>query len=1324
MAAGIEVNQEEYRNLQREIAYTEQKLKALEAEQKQLASVSAVQLQQIGKDFAAMGEKVSEVGKTLVALTAAVAAVGVASIATSIKFESSFAGVKKTVDATTEELNALADASREAALTTPIDVNDINYIKELGGQLGIATANLNSFSEVIAALDVATDMNLDDASMQLAQFMNICGTAQTDINRLGSTIVALGNTSATTESTIANFAMRIAGTGTSIGLTEAQILGLSASMASVGIQAEMGGSAISTIMSTIDKDVAKNGENLKVWAETAGMSAQEFAAAWQADAANALIALIGGMEEASSSGENLNLILDELGVSNIRQTDTLKRLTSAAELMSTTMDNANVAWNENSALMKEAGQRYATTESKITMLKNKVSEIAISIGNGLSNAVANSIDVLNPMLDALIAIAHAFENANPTVQSIIIGITGVTASIAPLLIISGKLMTLTGNVVTSLGKAAAAYVAKASATSVDTASTTANTVAQDLAIAKQAIKDAVDAKAILSAKAKAAATTADAVATTANTAATTANASTAGVAAIKTAALSLAVKAKTVATTAATVAQIAWNAAMAANPIGAVLAAIGALVAVLGTLAVAVASNTNKQEKLTEASEKQRAEIEDLQKSYDEIVAAQGEHSDAAIKAKYALDKETAAFEETKETIEEFIARCEEATSSHDELAESIQKANAEAETQAGKVLYLAEQIAELSAVENKSAENKTQLSAMTEMLNESCEELNLTYDAQNDTLNMSVDAINRAAAAEADRLRSQAAMQAYSDLLTEQIQLEIQLAEAQENLAAETQRNIDNWGMLGNTQVYTSKTQLELEQSTKDLEAALAENVSSQQRALDIGTRYSESQSALARAIEEVKNGTLSAEEAAEKYSATTAEVITADQIHAEMAKEAGMSQEQLAEAINETATATQSLASSAPAFQTAMSQSITGTSAQLESRLSTLGIELRGMSQTAAEAGQAAGNSYSESLTGAISQAPQEVQLYIGELEAQLKSAEDGAAASGKATGTAYSTSLASSIASCPTEVQEHIIRLESELAGFQEQAGNIGANAGSAFSDGIQSATGKASSAAATLKSGAESQMASSKAGIYGSNVGNTFAAGIGSTLSNVSANAQSIASCCHQWAAMSNEAKTWGWDAGSQFASGLQSARNLVRNAATSIASAARAILHFSVPDEGPLADADTYGPDFGALIADGLRSKIAEVRTAASDVAHAAKDEITNALSGDLSVGGNMSLAIEQSSSASLNRSFFSGALNAIPSSLLTLASSPAIPSYAFQLADKTPAFSAEAKEQQQANIYNFGDININAADMRDAQSIKDFVKVIQRAKAANPTRKG
>src|SRR5690606_20758681 len=120
--------------------------------------------------------------------------------------------------------------------------------------------------------------------------------------KLGSTIVDLGNNLATTEAEISSMALRLAGAGKQIGLTESDILAFAASLSSVGIEAEAGGSAFSKVMVNMQLAAEQGGEDLKAFAKVAGMSASDFKKAYQQDATGAIISFIKGLSTAEERG--------------------------------------------------------------------------------------------------------------------------------------------------------------------------------------------------------------------------------------------------------------------------------------------------------------------------------------------------------------------------------------------------------------------------------------------------------------------------------------------------------------------------------------------------------------------------------------------------------------------------------------------------------------------------------------------------------------------------------------------------------------------------------------------------------------------------------------------------------------------------------------------------------------------------------------------------------------------------------------------------------------------------------------------------------------
>ncbi len=83
---------------------------------------------------------------------------------------------------------------------------------------------------------------------------------------------------------------------------------------------------------------------------------------------------------------------------------------------------------------------------------------------------------------------------------------------------------------------------------------------------------------------------------------------------------------------------------------------------------------------------------------------------------------------------------------------------------------------------------------------------------------------------------------------------------------------------------------------------------------------------------------------------------------------------------------------------------------------------------------------------------------------------------------------------------------------------------------------------------------------------------------------------------------SEALQWGKDIVQGIANGIKSAAHAVGDAVNGVAQDIRKFLHFSVPDEGPLADFDTYMPDMMHLMAEGITDNLSVVTDATKQVA--------------------------------------------------------------------------------------------------------------------------
>lgn len=386
------------------------------------------------------GKSIEKAGNKISAFSAATAAAFVASTKGAIEFESAFTGVEKTVDATDEQLEKMKSQIRQMAKEIPSSTTEISAVAEAAGQLGIATEDIMDFTRVMIDLGNATNLSSDEAASSLAKFANVTKMSAKEYSNLGSTIVALGNNFATTEADIVSMATRLAATGELTGLSQAQIMGLATAMSSVGIEAEAGGSAMSKLLKKIQMAVETGSSDLNKFAKVAGMSSKEFKKSFQEDAAKALATFIAGLSDTERNGKSAIAILDDMGLTEVRLSNTILSLSNSSKVMNDAIDVANKSWKENNALSEEANKRYGTLQSKMVIALNKIKDIGITLGNKLMPPVEKALDRFDKW-------AKKIDQLDDSQIDLIVRLGLLVAGLSPVLTIIGKTTTGVGQLI-------------------------------------------------------------------------------------------------------------------------------------------------------------------------------------------------------------------------------------------------------------------------------------------------------------------------------------------------------------------------------------------------------------------------------------------------------------------------------------------------------------------------------------------------------------------------------------------------------------------------------------------------------------------------------------------------------------------------------------------------------------------------------------------------------------------------------------------------------------------------------------------------------------
>lgn len=449
------------------------------------------------------GQKMEKVGGALTkGITLPILAGAAAVTTAAVKWESDFAGVKKTndevVDSTGKVVYSYKDLEnglRGLAKELPSSHTEIANVAEAAGQLGIKTKNVVGFTKTMIDLGESTNMSAEEAATALARLANITGMPQTEFDKLGSVIVDLGNNFATTESEITAMGLRLAGAGHQVGMSEAQIMGFAAALSSVGIEAEAGGSAFSKVMvemqlavenganafagleslsqqtgvsmeqvssavrnggkelkntagamgltskelKTMHKEATDASGKLNDFAEVAGMSAEQFSKAFKEDASGAIIKFIEGLGKTKEHGQSAIAVLDDMGITEVRLRDSLLRAAGASDVFKSAVDRGTKAWGENTALTEEANKRYETTESQLKMLKNEAVDVGITFGGPLVKVLRDALQATKPMIKTVTNLAESFSNADPKTQQTIVKMIALTVAMGPAIKLTGTL---------------------------------------------------------------------------------------------------------------------------------------------------------------------------------------------------------------------------------------------------------------------------------------------------------------------------------------------------------------------------------------------------------------------------------------------------------------------------------------------------------------------------------------------------------------------------------------------------------------------------------------------------------------------------------------------------------------------------------------------------------------------------------------------------------------------------------------------------------------------------------------------------------------------
>ena len=341
----------------------------------------------------------------------ATAALAVAPIGVAIAYDREFANVIRTNELAGESSEKARDALlgtlRDIAQSTPISWDEITDIATLAGQLGIAQDLIGDFTENVAKFSATTDLTVDAASTAFGRLNQLIDGVDGKFEQLGSAILAVGVDSVATESQIVNVATNIASMGNLAQLSAADIIGLSGSLASLGIRPELARGNITRFFSQIGQSVAEGGFKLEEFSRLSGRSAEQFTSEWgTSQSIEVVLDFFDGLSQEAGEAERT---LRDLGITSVRDIPALLRLAQNSDEVRRLVELSNEEFIKGQKIQEQYAIIAGTTAEELRRLGQNFQTLLAVVGEGsvpglggffasISNVIAGITDLLsNPV---------------------------------------------------------------------------------------------------------------------------------------------------------------------------------------------------------------------------------------------------------------------------------------------------------------------------------------------------------------------------------------------------------------------------------------------------------------------------------------------------------------------------------------------------------------------------------------------------------------------------------------------------------------------------------------------------------------------------------------------------------------------------------------------------------------------------------------------------------------------------------------------------------------------------------------------------------------
>lgn len=317
-------------------------------------------------------------------------------------FESAMADVAKVVNFETQaEFQAMNKTVMDMAGRIPMAADGIAAIIAAAGQSGVAKQDLAEFAEQAAKMGVAFDLTGDQAGKMMSDWRAGMNLTLPQVYSLADAVNHLSNNMNASAPALGEVIQRVGAVAMVCGLSETKVAALGAAFLSAGASPEVAATALKSFTTTLVKGTAMSKDQAAAFASIS-LSATQLAKDMQTDAQGTIFKVLEAIA-AKPKELQMSLLTTMFGQEALGSIAPLLQnmgnLSQAFELVG---DKANYA----GSMQAEFDTRSKTVANTLQLLSNKLTNLAISVGNAFLPSIGWAAEKLGVFVDMLRAAAE------------------------------------------------------------------------------------------------------------------------------------------------------------------------------------------------------------------------------------------------------------------------------------------------------------------------------------------------------------------------------------------------------------------------------------------------------------------------------------------------------------------------------------------------------------------------------------------------------------------------------------------------------------------------------------------------------------------------------------------------------------------------------------------------------------------------------------------------------------------------------------------------------------------------------------------------------